>query len=284
MSTEFYEAMKNKSDEEYRELLYRTILEDVIDGVKMPRFPSVEIQAQFVGTSGPATLQGEAWTFYQLVKGYVSIYSEPIGADTTILDFGCNWGRTARLFFKDTNTHNVYGLDVDYDVIQECKNTLPYGTFEVCSSAPPSTFEDNFFNVIYAYSFFAHFKDDTALKWMEEFSRILKPGGLLIATTNGERFLNHCKELQERAKHQPLDHYSSILMHSFDPLDESIRRYRNGEFLYAPIGGGGVRHSSYYGASVIPKEFIENEFGQYLKLKHFSVDNGLVHSVFVMQK
>ena len=284
MYSDFYEFVKNKTDEEYRDLLCRAVLEDVINGVKMPGFPDVQIQKQFVGTSGSATLQGEPWTFYQLIKGYMAIYSEPIGPNTTILDFGCNWGRTTRFFFKDTNTSNVYGVDIDPEIIQECKNILPYGNFEVCSSSPPTRFENNFFDVIYAYSFFTHLKDDIALKWVEECARILKPNGLLIATTNGERFLDHCKEMRDASKERPLDDYSSVLVQSLDPIEDSIERYRSGEPLYVGIGGGGVRHSSFYGVSVIPKGFIETEFGKHLKFRHFSVDNGLMHSVFVMQK
>ena len=281
----FHEVMKNKTDKEYLELLCRAEHEDEINGVKMPGFPSVEIQTQFVGSSGATTLKGEAWTFYKLIKSNVKTYN-PMGinSETKILDFGCGWGRIVRFFFKDVKSENVFGIDVDADIIEICKNTLPYGDFSVCNPLSPVKFQEDSFDIIFAYSVFSHLRSDVASNWVQEFARILKPGGLLIATTRGEWFLNHLKYLQKLRNEGGLNEHQKIIMKCFSPIEESFERYKKGEFLYEPTGGGGPRDSSFYGEAAIPREYVESEFGKFLKFKSFADDTSLSQSVFVMQK
>jgi len=60
---------------------------------------------------------------------------------------------------------------------------------------PPVEFPAGFFDIIYAYSVFSHLNEDTHLKWIEEFSRILKAGGLLLVTTQARRFIDFCESL-----------------------------------------------------------------------------------------
>ena len=50
---------------------------------------------------------------------------------------------------------------------------------------PPLPFDDGFFDLIWAISVWTHLTDN-ALSWLAEMHRILKPGGLLIATYMGE--------------------------------------------------------------------------------------------------
>lgn len=75
-------AMKYRdlSDQEWTELLVRSIREENIDGIQFPSFPDVRIQAQFVGSSNEDALR-EASQFYTLVKGYASALGGVDGFD-----------------------------------------------------------------------------------------------------------------------------------------------------------------------------------------------------------
>jgi hypothetical protein len=64
----------------------------------------------------------EAFSFYCLVKGYAAALGMPIGEDRRFLDFGMGWGRFLRFLWKDVSVSNLYGCDVDPDIIQTARD------------------------------------------------------------------------------------------------------------------------------------------------------------------
>ena len=90
---------KSVSDDEWRQVLVRSVDEPVIEGVSFPRFPPPDLQARFVGSAnGPAL--AEASVFYSLFKTKSQDLGQPIGPASTFLDFGCGWGRFLRFFWR----------------------------------------------------------------------------------------------------------------------------------------------------------------------------------------
>jgi len=284
MKNQFFHAMKNLSDDEYLKLLCRAENEPVINGIQMPGFPDPETQKIMVGSAGGQTLSGEGRIFYDMVKKYAKNFNVPINPNTTILDFGCGFGRMIRFYFKDIYEENIFGTDVMSDYINICKDTLHYGNYSVNNSIPPSNFSDNSFDIIYAYSVFSHLSADVAEQWIKEFSRILKPNGLIIATTWGEGFFDYCKMLEDDPSLAISDWHKAI-RGAFSPIEEYRLRYRNGEFLFAHTTDGDVLESSFYGEAVIPEKHVKNVFGKHLKFKAFSFNPAeLPQAVFVLQK
>ena len=51
------------------------------------------------------------------------------------------------------------------------------GNFEQSAVEPPLRFADGSFDIVYAYSVFSHLSERVQLRWVEEFARILRPGG-----------------------------------------------------------------------------------------------------------
>ncbi len=96
----------------------------------------------------------------------------------TWLDFGCGSGRVARHLDVD-----LTGVDVDPRGVEWCQAHLR-GTFLTIAPDPPLPFEAGNFDVIYAVSVFTHFDERTQFVWLEELRRVLRPGGLFIATTH----------------------------------------------------------------------------------------------------
>jgi len=284
MKNQFFHAMKNLSDEEYLDLLCRAEKEPLINGYKMPGFPDAEIQQVMVGSAGAQTLSGEGRIFYGIVKKYASTFKVPIMPDTTILDFGCGFGRMIRFYFKDIYEENIYGTDVTPSFVDICKETLHYGSYSVNNPLPPTHYADDSFDIIYAYSVFSHLASEVAELWIKELSRILKPNGLLVATTQSEGFLDYCKILKDDPS-QVTSVWHVAIKDAFSPIEESRRHYRNGEFLYAPTGGGGVLDASFYGEAIVPKAHIKNIFGRHLTFRAFSFNpSELFQAVFVLQK
>ena len=102
-----------------------------------------------------------------------------------ILDFGCGCGRIIRHIHFNNSAASLYGSDYNPDLIKWCSKNLPFGQFSVNQIAPPLEYQDSLFNLVYARSVFTHLTGTLQLNWMDEFRRILKPGGFLYLTTHG---------------------------------------------------------------------------------------------------
>jgi hypothetical protein len=94
--------LEKLSDSEWQEYLLRSLHQNVVGGIKFPKFPSKELQANFVGSSDESALK-EGFTFYEEVKSYIEdLREKPEGKhESRFLDSGCGWGRFMRIFRKD---------------------------------------------------------------------------------------------------------------------------------------------------------------------------------------
>jgi SAM-dependent methyltransferase len=102
--------------------------------------------------------------------------------------FGCGCGRVLRQW-KDLAGTTLYGTDLNTELVEWCRERLPFASVSVNSSEPPTSFADERFDAIYAFSIFTHMPADIQKRWLQEFRRILKPGGLLIFSTHGSYYL-----------------------------------------------------------------------------------------------
>lgn len=98
------------------------------------------------------------------------------------LDFGCGCGRIARYLLERPGIGSYTGVDVDAAQIAWAARRLR-GRFEVMNPDPPLAFEASSFDVVLAVSVFTHFSNAEQFAWLAEIRRILRPGGLLVATT-----------------------------------------------------------------------------------------------------
>src|SRR6185503_19151181 len=53
---------------------------------------------------------------------------------------------------------------------------------------------DQMFDLVIAVSIWSHFAENSALRWLEEMRRIIKPGGSLVMTTHGFRSIDYLAE------------------------------------------------------------------------------------------
>jgi SAM-dependent methyltransferase len=170
------------------------------------------------------------------------------------LDFGCGSGRVAR-HFSDPEI-SLTGIDVDARAVRWCARYLP-GTFLVTDPLPPTPFADASFDLIYSVSVFTHLDAEPQFAWLAELRRLLRPGGVLIAST----------------------HSPELLYNRPDALpDDRLQLERTG-FLFlrgfGPFNDDSAFHS---------REYLEEKWSDYFELKHhrpFGLDGYQDLSVWV---
>jgi ubiquinone/menaquinone biosynthesis C-methylase UbiE len=86
----------------------------------------------------------------------------------------------------------VYGTDYNPESIAWCSEHIPDVRFATNGLNPPLSFPNDFFDFVYAISVFTHLSEDVCRAWMDELTRVLKPGGLVYFSTKSDgnaRFL-----------------------------------------------------------------------------------------------
>ncbi len=136
----------------------------------------------------PAFLEGGKLAV-QSITGILEKNGLDIENFQTILDFGCGCGRVIR-HWHSLQTTTVFGTDYHQELIKWCKQHLTFAEFAENWLSPPLAFDDKRFDFVYALSVFTHLPESLQIVWMEELSRILKPGGYLLITTHGERYMD----------------------------------------------------------------------------------------------
>jgi SAM-dependent methyltransferase len=115
------------------------------------------------------SLLGDAWSF----------------EGKRVLDFGCGAGRTLRHFLDESRGGTeLWGADIDADSIAWLSANLCPPLNAIRNAEAPPLLVDAGFDLIWALSVFTHLTD-LSLSWLAELHRLLKPGGLLVATYMG---------------------------------------------------------------------------------------------------
>ncbi len=117
----------------------------------------------------------------------------------TILDFGCGCGRVIR-YWSPLTSSALHGADQNPDLIEWCRRHLPFAKFQSNTLEPRLKYADQQFEFAYALSVFAHMPEDLQQPWMSELWRVLRPGGHLLITTQGDEYLAKLTDT-ERARY-----------------------------------------------------------------------------------
>jgi SAM-dependent methyltransferase len=120
---------------------------------------------------------------YSLIETYGS------HPDGDILEWGCGPARIIRHFptLVPLGHGQVIGVDYNRRSIQWCHQHIPGVHFLPNNLIPPLPFPTNHFRAVYAVSVFTHLSADSAHLWSNELHRILRPGGVAVATLHGDR-------------------------------------------------------------------------------------------------
>ncbi|MEO8779344.1 MAG: class I SAM-dependent methyltransferase [Rhodanobacter sp.] len=110
-----------------------------------------------------------------------------------VLDFACGPGRVIGELASAAESCTLYGSDIDRQAIAwATENLSSLAHFSVNSTAAPTDYASAMFDVIYSVSLFTHLDAPGQDEWLAEMRRMLKPSGVLLATTHGRFTLDSC--------------------------------------------------------------------------------------------
>lgn len=213
----------------------------------LPDLPPDDLQAVWNGTSG-TLLAAQGAAFYQRLKKRHEQFGPSPLESSTIIDFGCGWGRLTRLFGRDASHGKIWGCDPVQGILDECVRSRVPGNFVNTSQLPEAPPFDGGFDLAYAFSVFTHLSEAACEAAVETIHRLLRPGGLLVATVRPRAYARECEALRgpERAGRG------------------------TGELIFVPHAAD-PNHFQYraemdYGETIIPIEYVRKAWGSRLEL------------------
>jgi trans-aconitate methyltransferase len=280
MNNQLSARIRLLDDQQWLDLLIRSIEEREIDGVRFPGFPDQAVQRGFVGSANEPTLR-EAFSFYCLVKGYAAELGMPIGEDRRFLDFGMGWGRFLRFLWKDVSVSNLYGCDVDPDIIQTARDLGVPGNLDRLYAYGKLPYPDGFLQGAMAYSVFTHLPEPVHRHWLLELARVMQPGAVFSFTVEPQRFVDFIESVPNETSsdwHRALHAYAA-------GANEFRAGYDRGELVYIPTGGGDFRGAEVYGDAMVPLSYIEANWAPYFVVRAYIDDpNRFWQAVAVVQR
>ena len=114
------------------------------------------------------------------VIGFAATLNYPIKGERA-LDFGCGVGRLTQAlapYFQE-----VYGVDIAISMIEQAREFCPEGLkckFFLNQKDDLSQFDSGSFDFIYSNITLQHIRPEFSYKYIQEFMRILRPGGLMV--------------------------------------------------------------------------------------------------------
>lgn len=133
---------------------------------------------------GPLAAGGDPY-IADLVIGHLQTAGFSLESGATMLDFGCSSGRVLRAIAAARADLNCLGCDPNEGAIAWAQEHLRMAHFFVSPTDPPMDLVSGSVDAAYAISIWSHFDQPSALAWLEEMHRIVKPGGALLMTTHG---------------------------------------------------------------------------------------------------
>jgi len=178
-----------------------------------PEFPPAPLRTRVSGNADVGTyLQVGADSAAILVETARSVAVRQV---IDVLDWGCGPGRVSAHIPNFYPYIRLRGCDPDEEAIQWASEHIR-GRFAVSELDPPLPYEEESFDAVFGLSVMTHLRKDCQLEWLNEIARVLRPGGVLLATVHGKEAARHFGLLSVKGIE---DHYLDPFMAGVLPAD-----------------------------------------------------------------
>ncbi|MDP2793586.1 MAG: class I SAM-dependent methyltransferase [Sulfurisoma sp.] len=209
----------------------------------LPRMAADDIQRSWTGNSGE-TLLKQTCAFVRSVAHNFCRFTGKTLDNANILDFGCGYGRIARLMYHFSDTDKVVGVDPWQQSIDICHADGLGPNFLLSEYLPQDLpVGDRRFDLIYAFSVFTHLSERATRASMQTLLRYLKPDGLLVITIRPVEYWFHDPGARQLEK-----------------VQQQIDVHREKGFSFLPHNRPAVDGDITYGDTSMTFEWIRNAF------------------------
>ena len=230
----------------------------------LPGLPDPEKQRLWTGKTGVDT-QTEGFEIYQVMRDLHAEHQGDLRKRGPVLDFGCGWGRVIRYFLKDLDPGQARS-DTDHDEanVAFCVASNPWCTFGRNEATPPLPLADDSVGYLYAYSVFSHFSEPMHRLWLDEFERVLRPGGALALTVRPRGFIEHCGRLRsgEAKGVSPINKRMFL-----DYRPRVSPRTTTAGYAFSPYNVDD--NDAWWGEACISREYVDREWGKRFEVLAF---------------
>ncbi len=219
----------------------------------LPAMASPEVQRSWTGTSGAPLLQ-QTIEFVQAVEGNFERITGRGLKNSKVLDFGCGYGRIARLMYYFTPPSQLFCVDPWDESIRLCRESRLPGNFFISDYVPRSLpFRDADFDLIYCFSVFTHLSKKTARVVLRLLRRYIADGGMLVITVRPEEYW--------------------LMNGAFDPSStrspqDLLEEHRRNGFAFVPHQREPIDGDITYGDTSISIDWLTREFPEW-KIESF---------------
>ncbi len=252
------ESVGGLDDGQWLAALRASVDAPVVDGIRFPRFPETALQVGTVGSAGVPTVE-EGFRFYSHVSARAAEAGVALAPQSRILDFGVGWGRMIRCFVREVDSANLYGVDVNDKFLTAARQTGVRANLHKITPRGRFDYEDGTFDVVYAYSVFTHLPKDIQELWLCEIHRVLRPGGVLVATTQPPRFVEAIAGFTEAQRRKSAWHRE--LAAQLAVAGDAGAILRDEGFLFLKTNNGTT-----YGDTIMSPDYIARAWGTWFEV------------------
>lgn len=234
------------SNDEWLQILTRSVEEPLIEGEEFPRFPHALLQRNYNGAvDEDAMIRAHALWIY--AEGYCRAYGDPLTPHSAVLDVGCGWGGLTRVFSRDVAAENIHGVDMNPNAVTLCRYLGVPGQFAQIQPGAALPFPNGFFDVVVAGSAFAHLPESLTYALLCEMSRVCKKHGVVAIAVEDESFFD-AADTPDSARARRLSEYA-------DEIHAMRAHAAAGDYVYLPSKG--AHAAEVYGDAVIPRQWLQ---------------------------
>jgi SAM-dependent methyltransferase len=165
------------------------------DGLPLP---PARLRVQTAGTADSRWFIESGRVTAEIIRDAAARHDVQLDSVASMLDFGCGCGRVLR-HWTDLSEVEIHGAEPSPRLAQWCAENLAFANILQSPQRPRLPYESNSFDVVYAISVFTHLSEGVQVPWAEEVARLVKPKGLLLLTTHGDRYVDRLTSAERQA-------------------------------------------------------------------------------------